>query len=79
MRRGNGEVDEELDHEGPCNLGKVLYSESNDRFSRFYLRSRKQPEQRMDWEGMGMMRQGWRKEMQKKKQELTRHTYNEAL
>lgn len=35
MRRGNGEVDEGLDHEGPCKLGKVLYSESNDGFSRF--------------------------------------------
>lgn len=66
MRRENGEVDKGLDHESPCKLGKVLYSESSDRFevgmSGFYLSFRKQPELRMDvaW---GVMRQGWRKEM----------------
>lgn len=46
MRREDGEVDEGLSQEGPGKVGKVVCSESNDRFkvSCFYLGFRKQPE-----------------------------------
>lgn len=46
---------ERLSEEGPHKLGKVLYSDSNDRFkvSWFYLSFRKQPEWGMDCGGWG--------------------------
>ena len=35
MRRENGEVDKRFDQEVSCNIGKVIYSEKNYRFTDF--------------------------------------------